>query len=69
MKRLALLAAAAVMAAFGAHAAVSSLSIEANAQFLADNAKKPGVMVRPSGLQYRIYCITASASAPGPTTS
>jgi len=54
MKRLALLAAAAVMAAFGAHAAVSSLSIEANAQFLADNAKKPGVIVRPSGLQYRI---------------
>jgi len=50
MKFLALLAAAAVMAAFGAHAAVSSLSLEANAQYLADNAKKPGVIVRPSGL-------------------
>jgi FKBP-type peptidyl-prolyl cis-trans isomerase FklB len=54
MRRLALLAAAAAMAAFGAQAAVSSLSVEANAQFLADNAKKPGVIVRPSGLQYRI---------------
>jgi FKBP-type peptidyl-prolyl cis-trans isomerase len=54
MKRLALLAVAAVMVGFGAHAAVSSLSIEANAQFLADNAKKPGVIVRPSGLQYKM---------------
>jgi FKBP-type peptidyl-prolyl cis-trans isomerase len=54
MRRLALLAAVAVVAAFGARAAVSSLSIDANAQFLADNAKKPGVIVRPSGLQYRI---------------
>ena len=54
MRRLALLAAVAVMAAFGARAAVSSLSIDANAQFLSDNAKKPGVIVRPSGLQYRV---------------
>jgi FKBP-type peptidyl-prolyl cis-trans isomerase FklB len=54
MRRLALLAAAAVIAAFGARAAVSSLSVEANAQYLAENAKKPGVIVRPSGLQYRI---------------
>jgi FKBP-type peptidyl-prolyl cis-trans isomerase FklB len=45
---------AAAMAAFGARAAVGSLSAEANAQFLAENAKKPGVIVRPSGLQYRI---------------
>jgi FKBP-type peptidyl-prolyl cis-trans isomerase len=53
MKRLAVLAAAAVMTAFGAHAAVTSLSLEANAQYLAENAKKPGVVVRPSGLQYK----------------
>jgi FKBP-type peptidyl-prolyl cis-trans isomerase FklB len=54
MRRLALLAAAAVMATFGARAAVSSLSIDANAQFMAANAKRAGVIVRPSGLQYRI---------------
>jgi hypothetical protein len=35
-------------------AAVNSLSPDANQAFLADNAKKPGVVVRPSGLQYRI---------------
>ncbi len=37
-----------------ASAATSPLSLDANQSFLADNAKKPGVMVRPSGLQYRI---------------
>lgn len=66
MRRLALLAAVAVMAAFGARAAVSSLSIEANTQFLADNAKKPGVMVRPSGLQYRILH-NGFGKRPGPS--
>jgi len=30
------------------------LSLQANAAFLAENAKKPGVIRRPSGLQYRI---------------
>ena len=43
--------------AFGptsAPAATSPLSPDANQAFLADNAKKQGVMVRPSGLQYRI---------------
>lgn len=30
-----------------------ALSTQANQAFLAANAKKPGVMVRPSGLQYR----------------
>ena len=31
-----------------------ALSIEANAKYLADNAKKKGVITRPSGLQFRI---------------
>lgn len=30
------------------------LSADANKRFLADNAKKPGVIVRPDGLQYRV---------------
>lgn len=34
--------------------AVYDLSPESNAQFLADNAEKEGVTVRPSGLQYRV---------------
>jgi FKBP-type peptidyl-prolyl cis-trans isomerase len=37
-----------------AGAAVSSLSQEANAKFLADNGAQKGVVTRPSGLQYRI---------------
>jgi len=40
--------------ASGASAAVSSLSAEANTAYLAENAKKPGVVVRPNGLQYKI---------------
>ncbi|HEX4292605.1 MAG TPA: FKBP-type peptidyl-prolyl cis-trans isomerase [Rhizomicrobium sp.] len=40
--------------ASGASAATSSLSAEANAAYLADNAKKPRVVIRPSGLQYTI---------------
>src|ERR1700749_4194046 len=31
-----------------------ALSLAANTAFLADNARKPGTIVRPSGLQYRI---------------
>jgi FKBP-type peptidyl-prolyl cis-trans isomerase len=30
------------------------LSLQANATFLAENAKKPGVIRRPSGIQYKI---------------
>ena len=37
-----------------AGAAVSSLGPEANAKFLADNSHQPGVVTRPSGLQYKI---------------
>jgi FKBP-type peptidyl-prolyl cis-trans isomerase FklB len=37
-----------------AHAADDALNPAANKAFLAANAHKPGVMVRPDGLQYRI---------------
>lgn len=50
----AVLAAVITMAAMSAHAADPALSAEANASFLAANLKKPGVIQRPSGLQYRI---------------
>jgi FKBP-type peptidyl-prolyl cis-trans isomerase len=52
----ALLAACSLIAvsALPVRAADSSLSEQANAAFLAANATKPGVVVRPSGLQYRI---------------
>ena len=36
------------------HAQDSSLSPQANEAYLSANAQKPGVHVRPSGLQYRI---------------
>ena len=49
---LALLAFA--IAAPAARAADDALSASANAAWLADNAKKPGTVTRPSGLQYRI---------------
>ena len=50
----AVLAAIAIAAAGSAYAATSSLSIDANKNYLADNAAKKGVVVRPSGLQYKI---------------
>lgn len=43
-----------VMAAVPADAADDALSVEANQAFLAANAKKPGVIVRPDGLQFKI---------------
>lgn len=43
-----------VIAAPAARAADNALSPAANAAFLADNARKPGTITRPSGLQYRI---------------
>jgi FKBP-type peptidyl-prolyl cis-trans isomerase len=54
MMRLGILVAAFMAFAVSAHAADSSLSPAANAAFLADFAKKPGVFQRPSGLEYRI---------------
>lgn len=55
MKRLGL-ALAILMGLFGTHAFAAdvALSRAANAAYLAENAKKPGVIVRPSGLQYRV---------------
>ena len=44
----------AVSIAASAQTLNNSLSPEANKAFLAANANKPGVHVRPSGLQYRI---------------
>ncbi len=43
-----------VLAAPVARAADDALSPAANAAYLADNAKIPGTVTRPSGLQYRI---------------
>jgi FKBP-type peptidyl-prolyl cis-trans isomerase len=55
MTRLGVLVAAlAVFVSLPALAADSSLSAAANAAFLAANAKKPGVVTEPSGLQHRI---------------
>jgi FKBP-type peptidyl-prolyl cis-trans isomerase len=48
------LAAAAPGAVPRAFAADDALSIEANLKYLDDNKKKKGVIVRPSGLQFRI---------------
>ncbi len=50
----ALLLVALPMAALPAGAADDALSLEANQAFLAANAKKPGVIVRPDGLQFKI---------------
>jgi FKBP-type peptidyl-prolyl cis-trans isomerase len=55
MRRIgALLAVLAVMVTTSAQAAVGSLSAEANAAFLADYAKQRGIVIRPSGLMYKI---------------
>ena len=43
-----------VVSATASAAPDPSLSQEANAAFLAANAKKPGVIVRPDGLQFKI---------------
>jgi hypothetical protein len=43
-----------LLAATPALAAPDPLSAAANQAYLADNAKKPGVVVLPSGLQYRV---------------
>jgi len=66
-KRLAaMLAAILAILPLGALAADASLSAEANAAFLAQNARLKGVIVRPSGLQYRILQ-NGSGKHPGPT--
>lgn len=55
MKRFgAILVAAAMYVVVPAQAAVTSLSAESNAAYLADYAKQPGVIKRTSGLMYKI---------------
>jgi len=55
VRKMAIFAVAwAAFAGLPAQAVDSSLSLQANNAFLAANAKKPGVVVTSSGLQYRI---------------
>ena len=54
MKRLLVFLAVALSLGGAARAADDSLSLAANQAYLAANAKKPGVNVRPDGLQFRI---------------
>jgi FKBP-type peptidyl-prolyl cis-trans isomerase len=54
MKRRLLLLGLAALSCVPAMAADDALGTAANAVFLAANAKKPGTVIRPSGLQYRI---------------
>ena len=66
MKRLGMLVAAlATFVSFQASQADESLSAAANAAYLANNAHKPGVYVRPSGLQYRVVQY-GNGKRPGP---
>ena len=51
-----------------AGAADDALSLDANQAFLAANAKKPGVIVRPDGLQFRIVR-NGFGKRPNPTDS
>jgi FKBP-type peptidyl-prolyl cis-trans isomerase FklB len=61
---------AAAIAAFGCalagQALAGDISPQANREFLAANAKKPGVVVLPSGLQYRVI---TSGSGQTPTAN
>jgi len=54
MRALGMAAAFAILAGAGALAEDNSLSPQANAAFIAANAKKPGVVVELSGLQHRV---------------
>jgi hypothetical protein len=57
-----------VFLAGGALAADAGLSREANEAFLANNARQPGVNIRPSGLQYKIIK-SGFGKRPGPRDS
>lgn len=54
MVRLGIVLSGLVLFATAAQAADPSLSPQANAAYMAAFARKPGVVVRPSGLEYRI---------------
>src|SRR5690348_11026049 len=60
-----LFAAILALAPISARAADAALNAAANAAFLAQHAKQRGVVVRPSGLQYRILQ-NGSGKHPGP---
>ena len=54
MRRVGVLLAFLLFGALPALAADDALSLEANQAFLKANARKPGVIVRPDGLQFKI---------------
>jgi len=54
MRRLAILALCAALSACGPSAQVLKANAEAAEAFMAKNAKEPGIVVLPSGLQYKI---------------
>lgn len=58
------LAAAAFLFSLATPAFAGDISPQANQEYLAANAKKPGVIVRPSGLQYRVIK-SGSGKTPG----
>jgi FKBP-type peptidyl-prolyl cis-trans isomerase len=64
----ALLAALLACAPVGSRAADAALSQSANTTFLSQNARQRGVVVRPSGLQYRILQ-NGSGKHPAPNDS
>lgn len=68
MWRLGTVVAAMLVVAVAAQAQDASLSPQANQAFLAANAKKPDVHLRPSGLQYRIIK-NGFGKTPHPTDS
>jgi FKBP-type peptidyl-prolyl cis-trans isomerase len=57
-----------LLMAVPAYAADDALSLDANQAFLAANAKKPGVFVRPDGLQFKILQ-NGFGKRPNPTDS
>jgi len=63
MQRIAFAAAGLVLVAVPAFA--GDISPQANREYLAANAIKPGVMVRPDGLQYRVVK-SGNGRTPGP---
>lgn len=58
-------AAAIFFLSFSIPAFAGDISPQANQEYLDANAKKPGVVVRPSGLQYRVIK-SGSGKTPGP---
>src|SRR5665213_2290160 len=58
-------AAAALLLSLAAPAFAGDISPQANREYLAANAMKPGVVIRPSGLQYRVIK-SGAGRTPGP---